>query len=326
MAALFRRPLVRFLLAGAVLAVLHANLWNEAPPPPAPVVVDADTLAALRGDWVRTTGRQPSGEEVDALVQDWVDRELLARAALELGIQHHDALIRRRLIQNQRFLDASALTGADAEPDEQDDLDDGELLARAYALELERSDPVVRRRLIERMREIILSRAAATGTTTPPRALPAPDAAWLRLSHVFLSRDRNGPALRERAASLLARLRETRATPDDTGFETWGDPLPIPGRLPPSSPERLAGRLGPEFAEGLHAAPVGAWSEPIESSYGLHLVWVHERSPEPDANAQTAGSQPATAARDEASLQRALQILRQDVDVIRYDRPHRPPP
>ena len=27
------------------------------------------------------------------------------------------------------------------------------------------------------------------------------------------------------------------------------------------------------------AAPLAAWAGPIPSSYGLHLVWVHEREP-----------------------------------------------
>jgi hypothetical protein len=91
----------------------------------------------------------------------------------------------------------------------------------------------------------------------------------------------------------------------------------LPRDLPPSSPSRLAARLGAGFAEAVSELPTGIWSEPIQSSYGLHLVWVHER-----LHAPAGGGDPArwAEAHRRVILEEALQILRRGVDVIRYDR------
>ena len=56
-----------------------------------------------------------------------------------------------------------------------------------------------------------------------------------------------------------------------------GDPLPIPSHLPLASERELAARFGGDFAVAALALPAGEWSEPLRSTYGVHLVWVHER-------------------------------------------------
>jgi hypothetical protein len=40
----------------------------------------------------------------------------------------------------------------------------------------------------------------------------------------------------------------------------------------------IARMLGPDFAETLSNLPVNEWQGPVESAYGLHLVFIHERS------------------------------------------------
>jgi parvulin-like peptidyl-prolyl isomerase len=37
--------------------------------------------------------------------------------------------------------------------------------------------------------------------------------------------------------------------------------------------------FGPAFGAAVVRVPVGQWAGPVPSSYGLHLVWVHERTP-----------------------------------------------
>ena len=58
-----------------------------------------------------------------------------------------------------------------------------------------------------------------------------------------------------------------------------GDPFLFPRDLPSRSDRELAKTFGPDFAAPLRELPVGRWSGPVPSAYGLHLVWVHERSP-----------------------------------------------
>ncbi len=321
---LARKPLVHFMLAGAVLSGLQTLSGGRAPAAPAAVVVTAARVEALAADWRRATGRHPSEDELERAIEDWVDRELLFRAALDQGLQRSDALVQRRLIQNQRFLEDRE-DGED-ETGRLDDLDDAKLLERAFALGLERSDPVVRRRLIERMRSILL--AAAPAAPPPPSALSQEPTAvpWTRLTQVPLTRDRHGAGLSRAARSLLEQLRSEGLGPDDPALEVLGDPLLIPRLLSRTDAPGLTRRFGPDFADAALRAPERRWSGPVPSSYGLHLVWIHERGSwqaEPPAHESAAATLPKG---QQASLRRGLQILRQDVDVIRYDRPRSPRP
>jgi parvulin-like peptidyl-prolyl isomerase len=45
-----------------------------------------------------------------------------------------------------------------------------------------------------------------------------------------------------------------------------------------ASPQEIASNFGEEFAAQIDEAPVGQWSGPIESGFGLHLVKVDERT------------------------------------------------
>lgn len=315
---LLRSPLLHFLVVGALLAALRAALWPPVPPAaPPPVVVDRATIDRLAQDWARSSGRPPTEAELDGLVQDEVDQELLVREALALGLQRTDAVVQRRLIQNQRFLEqetgGSATAGADAD-----------LLERALALGLERTDVVVRRRLVERMREILLANAPVE--PAPPAATRSSET-WLRLSQIHVARAGDDEAgARARAQALASRLRAEGRSPDDPSVASLGDPFLIPFTLPPTSSERLAARFGPAFARAAEALPVGVWSDPIPSAYGLHVVFVHERFRRPAGRPPASGR---TQEGDAASIQEALQILRRGVDVIRYDReapPRQPEP
>ncbi len=319
---LLRSPLLHFLLVGALLAALRAALWPVPPAAPPPVVVDRATVDRLAQDWAQSTGRPPTAAELDELVQDEVDQELLVREALALGLQRTDAVVQRRLIQNQRFLEQE--TGASPAAGGDGPASDATLLERALALGLERTDVVVRRRLVERMREILLANAPAE--PAPPAATRSSET-WLRLSQIHVARAGDDEAgARARAQALASRLRAEGRSPDDPSVASLGDPFLIPFTLPPTSSERLAARFGPTFARAAEALPVGVWSDPIPSAYGLHIVFVHERFQRPAGRPPASGR---TQEGDAASIQEALQILRRGVDVIRYDReapPREPEP
>jgi hypothetical protein len=313
-----RSPLLHFLVLGAVLAGLRAQLAPEAPARPEPVVVDEAALATLRLDWVRSTGREPDASEIDALVRDHVDQELLVRAALAHGLHRTDALVVRRLIQNQRFLEARGAR----EPEI-----DAVLLERAFALGLERTDLVVRRRLLERMREILLA-AAGEAPKAESASHAEPAEPRVRLTQLAVTRDRHGVDAELRARALVARLSDD-FEPGDPALTGLGDPLLLPRDLPLLPLSQLAARFGPDFAEAAAVLPAERWSGPIPSSYGLHAVWVSERT---DSGPATAAIPNAASSRTDAreqdsfrearepALEEALQILRHDVDVIRYDR------
>ncbi len=67
-----------------------------------------------------------------------------------------------------------------------------------------------------------------------------------------------------------------------------GDPFLLEGHLPLSTFTRLSAQLGPKFADAAFRANLDQWSEPVESAYGLHILWIHEKkeSEVPSVSAQ----------------------------------------
>ena len=227
------------------------------------------------------------------------DEELLEREARRLGLDRDDSGIRRRLLRNLRFL-GEATAG-----DEQADYEE------ALALGLDASDLVVRRRLVQRLELQALAWARASEPTDAElAALLAREPerfallARVRLKHVFLSRDRHGQALEaadralgkrlallapeptgssaarsEPKASVVPRKRSAQRAEGERSSLKLGDPFPLGAQQPPRTLDELAARFGDGFARSVAALPPGRWSGPIASSYGLHRVFVQERTP-----------------------------------------------
>jgi hypothetical protein len=248
------RAVRHFALIGALLFALARGVGG--------------TLAGVRtlpgADPAPAARRPPAGDASRAAA---FDDEALYRAALAGGLDRDDPVVQTRLIHNMRFLTGSAADGR-------------ELYRDAMRLALADGDLIVRRRLVDRMRRLLQAPALATEPTeaelqayldahTARFTLPA----TLRLTHVFLSRQRRGARLEADAARLLAQL----APADVARAAELGDPLPVPVELPPASALDLARLLGPRFAAAALALAPGHWHGPLASAYGVHLVWVHER-------------------------------------------------
>jgi len=151
---------------------------------------------------------------------------------------------------------------------------------QARVMGLDEDDTIIRRRLRQKL-EFMTDAAAEEPPTEaelvaflaereevyriPPR---------LALRHIYFSVDRRGDAAAADAEALLRRLPAGR-WPED-GSEL-GDPLLL--ELPQGllSPHEISRLLGSRFAEAVETLPVGAWSGPVESGFGLHLVLVTER-------------------------------------------------
>jgi hypothetical protein len=153
----------------------------------------------------------------------------------------------------------------------------------ALALGIDRDDTVVRRRLRQKL-EFLVEDAADQAPPTDaelqawldahPEAFPGETRVALR--QVYLSTTRRGPAARADAERLLARLRAAGATSKSDGL---GDPTMLPSELPLGSLEEVRRAFGSDFAARVEGLPTGQWSGPIESTFGLHLVFVSEHSP-----------------------------------------------
>jgi hypothetical protein len=149
----------------------------------------------------------------------------------------------------------------------------------ALALGLDKDDPVIRRRLRQKLE--FLSDDAATQTAATDAELNAylqahPEQFLVepRLSfrQVYLDPEQHRDRLDRDTAQVLAQL--TRYG-DET---TSGDSTLLPHALDDVPASDVAKQFGDAFAATLMDLPVGKWQGPIESSYGVHLVLVSERT------------------------------------------------
>ncbi len=273
------RSLLHFALLGAALFAADRLWWRAAPPP---LVI-------------------PAARAAD------VDDELLYRAALARGYERDDPVVFRRLVQNLRFAGAPEAS------------DDRSLFDEALALRMHESDPVVRRRLVSRMHQGLEAEAPAADPGEAMlrdyyerNAANYHSSARVELVQLYFRSQREREARR-----VLARLR-AEAIPPERALRL-GDPFLHGAEQPLQTRDELAGRFGEPFAEGVFAAPPGSWSGPIQSAYGVHLVFVSEREA-PRALAfeevRDALRSAAIAERRRAALERGLRELREQTPVV----------
>ncbi len=116
-------PLVHFLGLGALLfgvyAWLHRGESGNGDSGTGPVHITAKEIAFLTETWERQQQREPTREELHALVAGYLKEELLGREARTMGLDQNDLIIRRRLAQKVQFIvdDTSRLN-----PPSEDDL------------------------------------------------------------------------------------------------------------------------------------------------------------------------------------------------------------
>ncbi len=271
----YREPALHFVVIGALLFAadqIAGPSTDEDPVVDTVIEIDAEKLDTLRRDWLARTGRSPDAETLDALVDQAVEEEILFREARAMNLHRLDSLVRRRLVQNMRFVDEGT------------EKDDDALFEEALALGMDRSDIVVRRRLVQ----IMQLRAKSFARRVEPTQAELADylernaeryerRERVQIAHVYLSRDRRGDALDTDAVALLAELSAAEVSPDRAS--EFGDPFLFPDQLPSRSERELAKTFGPDFARAviaLHVSPA-RWRGPYTSAYGQHLVWVYER-------------------------------------------------
>lgn len=186
-----------------------------------------------------------------------------------------------------------------------------EVLAReARALELDVGDTIIRQRLAQKMTFLlddtirvaeppeaelhVLYEARPELVLTPPR---------VSFSQIFFRREDGD----DRARATLAALSDGAVDPEEQG-----DSLLIGATFADQDERALANLFGTSFARSVFDLPVGRWSDPVESSYGLHLVKVTAVSPSkarPFAEVRARLAEEWRRGRQEAAQARLLQGL-----------------
>jgi len=95
---------------------------------------------------------------------------------------------------------------------------------------------------------------------------------------IYFSPDHRGPHAKEDAEKALPRLAGKTAT--WAGAATMGDRFMLPDYVADRTTDQVAKDFGPPFARALFAQKTGAWTGPIESGYGWHLVYLDSLIPE----------------------------------------------
>lgn len=99
--ALARDPLVHFALLGTGIFLVW---WQLTPPPPSDIHIPASLEQSLVRDYTDRTGRTPSSQERQGLLQHYLDDEIMVREAQRHGLDQGDPIVRRRLAQVMRFV------------------------------------------------------------------------------------------------------------------------------------------------------------------------------------------------------------------------------
>lgn len=98
----------------------------------------------------------------------------------------------------------------------------------------------------------------------------------ISFKQVYINTQTNRAKSEEQARLTLSQLNAAGSTADPFQF---GDPSMLPGDVPLSSLSSIKRQFGQTFADQLQLTENGRWYGPLNSEYGLHLVFVREHVP-----------------------------------------------
>ena len=160
------------------------------------------------------------------------------------------------------------------------------LYREALAMGLDKDDTIVKRRMAQKMEFLAEDVSASHEPTTEELR------AWFAKNTKLFAAARAGHLPAPLLLPRPPRPAAPRTTPKDAlpklagkpagwpGAAALGDPFMIPDYMADRTPEQVAKDFGPPFAKALFAQKPGAWTGPIESGYGWHLVYVDSLTPE----------------------------------------------
>jgi hypothetical protein len=97
-------PLLHFLIIGALLFAAYAWTNRDGEDTPRVVRIGVADVNWLKETWSRQWQRPPTEQELRGLIREYLKESLLAREAMEMGLDEDDTVIRRRLAQKLEFL------------------------------------------------------------------------------------------------------------------------------------------------------------------------------------------------------------------------------
>jgi len=99
MKKLLQEPLLHFLIIGGLLFAVSAFLDRDPVPQNATIVVSPGRIEALRQMFLNSQQREPTRDELQEMIDQYVREEVYNREALARGLDQNDPIIRNRLEQ-----------------------------------------------------------------------------------------------------------------------------------------------------------------------------------------------------------------------------------
>jgi hypothetical protein len=154
-------------------------------------------------------------------------------------------------------------------------------IREAVSMGLDRDDTIIRRRLrqkFEFLAEDALSAVAPTEAELQAWMVQHPDTfktdPKVAFRQVYVNPERHRGSARADAEKILSRL---RAGGPNVATDNVGDTTMLPAEQRLASVFETTRTFGEEFSQELLKLEPGQWTGPIESSFGLHLVFVREK-------------------------------------------------
>lgn len=99
---ILKEPLVHFLLIGAALFLFYGIVNTEKEE--SEITIDDILVNELVAKWELTRYRKPYLEEMEWLIDQYVQQEVLYKEALVMNLDHNDEIVKRRLAQKMEFI------------------------------------------------------------------------------------------------------------------------------------------------------------------------------------------------------------------------------
>ncbi|MEE8469584.1 MAG: peptidylprolyl isomerase, partial [Planctomycetota bacterium] len=152
------------------------------------------------------------------------------------------------------------------------------LYREGVALGVDQNDTIIRRRVRQKMEFVVNDIAELLEATEEQLAewLAAHPASYarparFRFRQLYLNPDLRGDSLQADATSILAQLRAADASFDP---RLLGDVSLLEHAYPEVAADVVGRTFGEDFAQRLAEVSAGEWAGPLESAFGLHLVFI----------------------------------------------------
>lgn len=272
MTKLLKKPLLHCLIIGALIVSWQ---WFNRPAPE--IFITQQEVSSFRDEVIKSFGAsQQVAQAIDSskIIRQLAEDKILYREAKFAGFDKLDSVI-TRLANVADFLQLVP--------------DNSDLETRyqaALAMKLDETDIVVRRQMITLFKTALKNIALETSPTetdiqawyknNPSQYVQA---ARFAFSHVYLQQ-----ADQETANKLSEQLNNTLPSDSDnkTMIETAireGDVFYGGHHFNLQNQRQIARHFGQSFADSMSDIRLKEWSPPIASAFGLHIIWLADRTP-----------------------------------------------